>query len=95
MKGGRIRLRIRPPRSQRRMLWRGKLTLAALGLAVAGAGAELLGTSADPGPIDPAGSAASAVAGEPAADLGSRPAQPAPQRRGPRNDLAPIGRAHV
>ena len=89
MKGEGIRLHVRPPRSKRGMLWRGKLTLAALGLAVAGAGAELLGTSADPGPIDPAGSAPSAVAGEPATDLGSRPAQPAPQRRGPRNDLAP------
>ena len=39
MKGEGIRLHVRPPRSKRGMLWRGKLTLTALGLAVAGAGA--------------------------------------------------------
>jgi cell division protein FtsI/penicillin-binding protein 2 len=59
------------------MLWRGRLTVAALGLAVAGAGAELLGGGADPGPGDPAGAPAAAAAQEP------------PAAAAPRNDLAP------
>jgi cell division protein FtsI/penicillin-binding protein 2 len=58
------------------MLWRGRLTLAALGLAVA-AGAELLAGGADPGPADPGAAPAAAAAQAP----------PAPAA--PPNDLAP------
>jgi hypothetical protein len=61
------------------MLWRGKLTLAALGLAVAGAGADLLGTSGDP----------SAVASVPGSAEPEPAAERPPQPSGPRNDLAP------
>ncbi len=77
MKGARIHLRIRPARSRRGMLRRGKLTLLAVGLAVAGAGAELLGGDADPGAPAP-----TAIA--PGAAGSNGDFEPAP-----RNTLAP------